>query len=420
MGFVALVYLGTDLHDTPLTDLEQFEASAEKVLTALAPQNSLLEGVVVLATCNRFEIYFEAESFHDSMDYVTSVVASQLGIETSLVSSMLKVLYGDSVPQHLFSVASGLESMIVGEEEISGQVKRALSRAHKLGYASKNLNHLFQNAASVAKSVTSETGLGASGRSVITTALEIAGEHLGGINGKNALLIGTGAYSRVVTAALHRMGVNGIFVYSRSGRAERFSDSHETTPVGKDQLVDVMSAVDLVVSASGTQGFAIDEVIALEVTSQRAEVPPLVLIDVSLSRDLAPTVSSMDGIVVIDLERIKNRAPQEHIDSILTAREIIHNAVSNFEESMASRTIDPVIAALRAHIGVWVEEEIENVRRKSGSGTADEVQKSLRKVTNAILHAPSVKAKELAIGGNHEDYIRAVRLLFDVEVSDRG
>jgi glutamyl-tRNA reductase len=317
-------------------------------------------------------------------------------------------------------VASGLESMIVGEEEISGQVKRSLSQAHRHGYASKNLNHLFQNAATVAKSVTTETGLGASGRSVITTALDVAGEHLKGFEGKKALLIGTGAYSRVVAAALQRMRVEEIYVYSRSGRAEKFSNNHETHPVRKDQLVEVMSEVDLVVSASGAQGFAVDEVLAREVASLRSSQSPLILIDVSLSRDVAPEVSGVGGMVVIDLERIKDRAPQEHVDSVLTAREIIHSAVSNFEESMASRTIDPVVAALRAHIGVWVEEEIESVRRKSGNGAADEVQKSLRKVTNAILHAPSVKAKELAIDGNHQDYIRAVRLLFDIDVNDRG
>lgn len=417
---MALVYLGTDFHDTPLTDLEQFETAAEKVLLALHTSRSVLDGVVVLATCNRFEIYFEAESFHSSTDHVTTVVSEEIGIDISLVTPMLKVLYGDSVPQHLFSVASGLESMIVGEEEISGQVKRALARSQKLGFTSKNLNQLFQTAATVAKAVTTETGLGASGRSVITTALDVAAEELGGIAGKNTLLIGTGAYSRVVAASVQRLGADKIFIYSRSGRAEKFSETHETIPVPKDQLSTQMAEVDLVVSASGTQGYAIDEKLSREVIQRRSGKSPLVVIDVSLSRDVAPEVSTVDGITLIDLELIKNRAPQEHIDSVIIAREIIHAAVNDFKSSMASRTIDPVVAALRAHIGLWVEEETEKVRRKSGSVAANEVQKSLRKVTNAILHAPSVKAKELAIGGNQDDYVRAVRLLFDIEVTERG
>ncbi|MDH6423559.1 glutamyl-tRNA reductase [Aurantimicrobium minutum] len=417
---MALVYLGTDFHDTPLSELEKFESASAEVLNALNPNDSVLEGVVVLATCNRFEIYFEAESFHDSMDYVTSVVASSLGVPSDEVASMLKVLYGDSVPQHLFSVASGLESMIVGEEEISGQVKRSLTQAHQRGFVSKNLNHLFQNAASVAKAVTTETGLGASGRSVITTALDVASEELGGITGKSVLLIGTGAYSRVVTAAIQRAGVDNIFVYSRAGRAEKFSENHDTTPVNKDQLVQVMAEVDLVISASGAKGYAIDETLAQEVLAHRSGKSDLVLIDVSLSKDVAPAVSQLNRMSVIDLDQIRHRAPQEHIDSVLTAREIIHTAVTNFENSMASRSIDPVVAALRSHIGLWVDEEIESVRRKSGNSAAEEVQKSLRKVTNAILHAPSVKAKELAVDGNHEDYINAVRLLFNIEVNDRG
>lgn len=415
---MALVYLGTDFHDTPLTDLEKFETAATTVLKALSPNDSLLDGVVVLATCNRFEIYFEAESFHDSMDFVTSAVASAVDVPVDVVTSRLRVLYGDSVPQHLFSVAAGLESMIVGEEEISGQVKRSLSQAHKLGYTSKNLHHLFRNAASVAKAVTTETGLGASGRSVITTALDVASEKLGGITGKSVLLIGTGAYSRVVCASIQRMGVASIYVYSRAGRAEKFSQNHDTIPIAKDQLVRVMSEVDLVISSSGTTGFAVDEKLAKEVLHRRTGKPDLVLIDVSLSRDLAPEISQLEHLSVIDLEHIRNRAPQEHIDSVLTAREIIHSAVTDFEMSLASRSIDPVVAALRSHIGLWVDEEIESVRRKSGDTAAEEVQKSLRKVTNAILHAPSVKAKELAVDGNHDDYINAVRLLFDIEVSE--
>ncbi|AWR20735.1 glutamyl-tRNA reductase [Aurantimicrobium minutum] len=420
LSFVALVFIGTDFHDTPLTDLEKFEAASAQVLNTLSPHDSFLEGVVVLATCNRFEIYFEAESFHDSMDYVTSAVATALGVSSEVVTSMLKVLYGDSVPQHLFSVAAGLESMIVGEEEISGQVKRSLSLAHQRGYVSKNLNHLFQNAASVAKAVTTETGLGASGRSVITTALDVASEELGGIAGKSVLLIGTGAYSRVVSAAIQRQGVDNIFVYSRAGRAEKFSENHETTPVSKEQLVQVMAEVDLVISASGAPGYAVDVTLAQEVLAYRSGKSDLVLIDVSLSKDVAPEVSQLEQMSVIDLEQIKHRAPQEHIESVLTAREIIHTAVTDFENSMASRSIDPVVAALRSHIGLWVDEEIESVRRKSGNSAAEEVQKSLRKVTNAILHAPSVKAKELAVDGNHDDYINAVRLLFNIEVNEGG
>jgi glutamyl-tRNA reductase len=308
--------------------------------------------------------------------------------------------------------------MIIGEEEIAGQVKRSLSRAQRLGQSSKTLNQLFQTASSAAKSVTTETGLGASGRSVITTALEIAEEHTGGLGGKQALLIGTGAYSRVVASALEKLGLDEVFVYSRAGRAEKFSSTHHTTPIDSASLVETMAQVELVVSASGSTGYAIEEEIALMVSQHRADKSPLVLIDVALSKDVAPEVSLISGMTVIDLEEIKTRAPQEHIESLATAKSIIDQCVTEFHERLTARSIDPVVSALRAHVGIWVDAEIESVRSRSGDAAAQEVQRSLRKVANAILHTPSVKAKELAIDGNQQEYVQAVRLLFDIEVND--
>jgi glutamyl-tRNA reductase len=415
---VALVYLGTDFHETSLRELERFEAATDAILASLNTDSSTLDGVVLLATCNRFEIYFEAESFHDSLDFVTARVAEAVGRAPEDVSSGLQVLFGESVPAHLFSVASGLESMIIGEEEIAGQVKRSLSRAQRLGQSSKTLNQLFQTASSAAKSVTTETGLGASGRSVITTALEIAEEHTGGLGGKQALLIGTGAYSRVVASALEKLGLDEVFVYSRAGRAEKFSSTHHTTPIDSASLVETMAQVELVVSASGSTGYAIEEEIALMVSQHRADKSPLVLIDVALSKDVAPEVSLISGMTVIDLEEIKTRAPQEHIESLATAKSIIDQCVTEFHERLTARSIDPVVSALRAHVGIWVDAEIESVRSRSGDAAAQEVQRSLRKVANAILHTPSVKAKELAIDGNQQEYVQAVRLLFDIEVND--
>ncbi|MFM5904521.1 MAG: glutamyl-tRNA reductase [Micrococcales bacterium] len=417
---MTLVYLGTDFHDTPLPRLEQFERAAPQILESLNPQVSGVQGVVLLATCNRFEVYVEADSFHDSLERVTKIIAEQLQEEPQEILSSLKVRYADSVSRHLFSVASGLESMIVGEEEIAGQVKRSLAQAHRLGYSTKVLNQLFQSASNVAKSVSTQTGLGVSGRSIITTALELAATKLAGLENRSALLIGTGAYSRVVVAALLRLGVTDIRVYSRSGRAHKFSENHATTPVAARDLAKTMTEVDLVVSASGNSGYAVDLELARQVAELRAaaQKPELVVIDVSLAKDVDPLVSHVAGISVIDLEQIKAQAPQQHMDSVEAAKQIVTRAAQDFEETLATHSVDPVLTALRAHVGLWVEKEVETVRKKSGDDAATEVERSLRRVANAILHTPSVKAKELAVEGNHEDYIRAVRLLFDIEVGE--
>lgn len=417
---MALVFLGTDFHDSPLTDLELFDSQSSRVLSALSAENSVVDGVVILSTCNRFEVYLDSSSPRDSVNYAIATIARELGAESAEVRAKLTTLAGPDVAHHLFSVSSGLESMIVGEEEISGQVKRALINSHTRGHSSKALNHLFQQASSVTKSVSTATGLGSTGRSVITAALDLAQQQAGKLPGKAVLLIGTGAYSRVVTAALRRRGVEEIFVYSRSGRAEKFSSTHATVPVSHEDIVDVMSSVDLVVSASGSPGLTVDEELARAVARQRSGRRDLVFIDVSLSRDISSDIADIPGLSVIDLELVKTRAPREYVESLDAARAIVDAAVEDFHTRMTSRAVDPAISALRAHVRSHIDKEIDSVRRKSGDAAASDVQKSLRRVTNSLFHGPSERGRALATNGNHASYVDAIRLLFDIEVSDNA
>jgi glutamyl-tRNA reductase len=232
--------------------------------------------------------------------------------------------------------------------------------------------------------------------------------------GKSALIIGTGAYSRVVAAALKRIGVFDIRVFSRSGRAKAFAKSHGLVAVTELDFVQCLGEVDLVVSASGTPGTAIDLKIATEVQSIRSS--ELVVVDVALSKDVAPEVSDLEGVFVIDLEQLKKLVPNEHTQALIKAQEIVAVAVAEFEQDQVSRSMDPIISALRSHVKLWVEAEIESVRKKEGPEVADGVERSLNRVANAILHKPTMKAKDLAKDGNHDDYIKAVRLLFDIEL----
>ncbi|BDQ00789.1 glutamyl-tRNA reductase [Aquiluna sp. KACHI24] len=414
---MALAFIGTDFHDTPLADLERLERRADQIRDRLIAPDSPLSGAVVLATCNRFEVYFETEAFHGGLDFAIAQVAAELHVAPDTASSLLKVLYGPSLVQHLYAVASGLESMIVGEAEISGQVKRALTHSRSVGQTTSSLERLFQTASAVSKQVSSQTGIGASGRSIVSTALELAQQKIGNLLGKRALIIGTGAYARVVSAALKNLGLANISVFSRSGRARQFALSHELTPVTNEQLDLEMARADLVVSASGSRGFAVDLDLAQRVRLLR-EGNGLLFIDVSLSRDVAPEVELVPGFEIIDLETLRLKAPAEHIDAVISAQEIVREAVTEFENEQKSRAADPVIAALRAHVGLWVEQEVEAVRRKSGPEAAKDVERSLHRVTNAILHTPSVKVKDLAKDGNHDDYLNAVKLLFGLELEN--
>ena len=415
---MVFVLLGSNFHESPLDELESLERHTEEIRQRLLTGESASKNVaggVLIGTCNRFEVYLETDNFHQSVEDTIRVVSEVSGLDRDYVSKMLRVSYGPAVAQHLYSVASGLESMIVGEGEISGQVKRSLQDAQRDEHVSSSLQRLFQTASAVAKKVSSQTGLGVAGRSIISTAIELHEASHGSIAGRYAVVMGTGAYARVIVAALQRAGCHEIGVYSSSGRAELFSENHETKAILESDLRSNLVVADLVVTASGNRGFSIDYNLASEVVSQRSN--PLPVIDVALSPSVAPPVLSLGKVSVMDLDHIRLHAPMEHSEAILEAQEIVREAVESFEAEENARSIDPMISALRAHVGVWVEEEVDRVRRKSGDEAAVEVARSLNRVTNALLHTPSVNAKSLAKSGNHADYLAAIKTLFGLDLA---
>ena len=428
---MALVLLGSNYNDIPLSELESLERHTEtirKTLFGSAATTNFGSGGVLIGTCNRFEVYLDTDRFHDAVEQTIRVVAEISGMDVDYCSKILRVSYGSAVAQHLYSVASGLESMIVGEGEISGQVKRSLKDAQDDKHTTTQLERLFQSASAVAKKVSAETGLGVAGRSIISSALELFEDKHFKLTGKQALVIGTGAYARVIVAALQRIGCNEIHVYSSSGRAEVFSEGHETTPVPAEGLMDALTQADIVITASGTLGHSIDLKIAKAALAARSEhaaaagtgqyIAVLPIIDVALSPSVAPPVYDLKEVDIIDLDYIRLHAPTEHSEAILAAQDIVHQAVLDFETEATARSVDPMVAALRSHVGYWVQEEVERVRRKSGDDTAEAVAHSLKRVVNALLHTPSVNAKNLAKDGQEQTYMDAIKTLFDIDLNE--
>ena len=412
---MAFVLLGSDFHQSPLEELESLEQHADSIRLSFSnPAGSAIQGAVVISTCNRFELYLDTDDFHAAVAETIELVAAAGELDLDYVSKLLRVSYGSSVPQHLFAVASGLESMIVGEGEIAGQVRRAFQQAQELKRVSSPLQRMFQNAAEVSKKVAADTGLGAAGRSIINSGLDLFREKHGSLLGKRVLVMGTGAYARVIVAALQREGCGQVLVYSASGRAELFSESHQTTPVSTQDLPAALAGSALAITASGGRSPSINFHLAQKVLELRNE--PLTVIDVSLSGGVSPAVAELPQFEILNLEHIRKNAPEEHAQAVLAAQEIVRHAVSQFEAQETARTVDPMIAALRSHVSAWVEGEIERVRRKSGAEAAAEVGHSLNRVTNAVLHTPSVNARSLAIDGNHADYLAAIKILFNIDL----
>ena len=405
---MTLVLIGTDYREVPLEDLDRLNQARETIESSLVADfsESSVAGAIIVSTCNRFELYLDCEDFATASKYALQTIAEQSGLEPEYCGQVFKAVSDSTAAQHLFSVTSGLESMVIGEEEIAGQVKRAFTSSQQAGNASTGLVQAFQKAAEVAKRVTTETGLGSAGRSTITVALDYLEARHGSHSGKRALLIGTGAHARVVVAALKRSGLQDISVFSPSGRAQDFALSRGLSLVELDGLSEAIADSDLLVSCSGNAGDLLTK------SALEAATRSLMVIDVSLSRDVSPEVESLPNVDLVNLEVIKRHAPVEHSDAILAAQSLIGQGVEAFERERLERNLGPFVTAIRGKIALWIDEEVDRISKRDGAEAGEAARANLTASTNQMLHEPITKAKSLAATGDEDDYRKALLALF--------
>jgi glutamyl-tRNA reductase len=416
--------LGVSHHDMELADLQRLSSGAQDIALKLVAPGPLAPSVdaaadrpvraaVALATCNRVEIYIDARRFHDAVDAVTTTLAAAAGLPESVVSRQLKVRVGAPVAAHLFAVASGLDSMVVGEAEIAGQVGRALRRGQSEATLSPTLNMLFQRASRTAKQVQSRTHLGAAGRSVASVALDVAEQADGSLAGRSALIVGTGSYARVVASGLRARGCTDLQVYSVSGRAEAFAATHGAEPVSLLELPTVLKAVDLVVACSGTTGGAL----TADMIEASGRDRPLTVVDLALHSDVSTEVRALPQVHVIDLNTVAGNAPGEQLDALTAAQDIVIAAVAEFEDTQVVRTLDPAVVALRTHVSGVVEKEMDRLRVKFDDAVAAELEQAMHRVTRSMLHTPTMRAQELARSGDGAGYLDALHTLFGIDLT---
>ena len=392
---------------------------------------------VTLATCNRLEIYAESpsgtpEDLAAGQQKLLHAVAEASGLDSEIVAGSFKTLMEDDAVNHLFTVGAGLDSAVIGEREIAGQVRRSLAEAQSAGTVSGNLTKLFESATRTAKEVGAKTALGTRGRSIVSVALDIAGdmriERPDFYREAKAVLIGTGAYAGTSLAQLAERGVQGIGVFSGSGRAAEFL--HERGPtVAKygssaralemHELSGAFADADLIIGCSGgSRQITAAEVQSLGRLSERSR--PLTIVDLALSHDFAPEVAELDGVDLITLESVKVAAPDEASASLEQAHAVVGDSVQQFLTERRERTADDAIVALRKHTQEMLDSEMTKVRKQHGCTAAgDEVEFAVRRIVRKLLHTPTVRARELAAEGRTDEYISALEALYGIAVSPR-
>ncbi|QBE48583.1 glutamyl-tRNA reductase [Leucobacter triazinivorans] len=421
-----LLCLSVDHRNADLDLLERIERRTESVTTALS-DTGIARGAVVLATCNRFEAYLDAPGL--APEEALDGLARAADLAPSELANACAVHRGDAVAEHLFAVSSGLESASVGEGEISGQVRRAIDAARASGRSSTELERLFQHAVVVSKQVKHRTGLQTQGRSLVQLALAMVDSRVGDWRAARILLIGTGAYAGASLAALRSRGAQLVSVYSPSGRAAGFADSHGIRAVAPETLDAELRSTDLVVACSSvnepllTRG-RFDETVTegsapfcarfgrLE-TPEPPRARPRLLIDMGLPRNISPDVAGVAGVELLDLETIALHAPIPELGAELEARDIVRTAAAEFAAVRAERDAVPALRELRAFVDEILEEEVARRRGRAADGErAGEVEAALRHLAGRLLHRPTVRLRELGRGGRAADGIAAVSALF--------
>jgi glutamyl-tRNA reductase len=392
---VELLTLSASHLDLDLDLLEQLSSGAGSIGSAM---DASIIGCVVLATCNRFELYLDARDAEVAAKAAVHAVVEATGLPSDDVASVLRVRRGArDVAEHLFGVAAGLESMVVGEREVAGQVRRALAAARADGTTTPALERLFQTASRASRAVVARTGLGSGGRSVVTVALDLAARDLP-LAGARVLLIGTGSYASAAVGALTARGVGRITVHSPSGRADDFARGRGLGVV--ERLADGLADADLVVGCSGAAGpvLGADDVRA----ARAAGGGPSVLVDLALRHDVDPAVRTV-GLPVIDLATVREHvAPLE----VGGARRVVAEHAARFEATLAEQELVPALVALRAHVHDLLEDEL---RRTRAEGTP--IEPALRRFAARLLHLPAVRARDHARRGEAAAYRDAVETL---------
>ena len=405
--------------DIDLETVAQLSNGSSGIATSALAGSPAVTGAIVLATCNRYEIYGEAPH-PDDVEAARAALVAQIsdvsGLSEPLVSRSFSTRTGPEVSQHLFAVSAGLDSAVVGEREIAGQVRRALITAQHEGTASAGLVRLFQAASKTAKDVGAQTALGSRGLSIVSVALDLATDlsENPDWSSKKVVVFGTGAYAGATMALLRERGCTDISVFSSSGRAHGFVATRGGTALDAESLYPAVAAADVMIGCSGSD----TRVEADELAEVRANSPqPLIAIDLALTHDFDPAVGELDGVELLTLESVRLAAPQEQAESLAQASGIVSGAAAAFEQEREARSVDSAIVALRRHTMSVLDAEMEKVRARHGcTAAAEEVEFALRRMVKQLLHVPTVRARELASNGQQDEYIAALEALYGITV----
>jgi glutamyl-tRNA reductase len=424
---MSLLAVGVSHQTAPVTLLEQFAMGPDdtaKVLHELVDSDHVSEAIV-LATCNRVEVFAEVEKFHGGVVDVSRILARQAGGTVEELSPYVTVHYEDQAVAHLFSVAAGLDSMVVGETQVLGQLRAAYALAQEESTVGRALHPIAQRALRVGKRVHAETGIDRAGASLVAAALDRAEARLGSLADRPALVVGAGSMGALAATTLARRGA-AVTVSSRTPEhAARLADSVGGRTAELADLTAELAAADVLVTCTGAGGIVVPtDLVAAAMTGRTR---PLVVVDLALPRDVEAGVAGLPGVHLVDLALLQGERAAAGVpiagsvaaDDVRAAHDLIEAELSLLRAERHAAAVAPAISALRSQAAEVVDAELLRLAGRVPDLDARaraEVARTVRRVVDKLLHEPTVRIKELASAPGGTDYADALRALFGLGI----
>jgi glutamyl-tRNA reductase len=435
---VSVLVVGLSHKSAPVPVLERAALSADtlpKLLRDLFHAGDVA-GTFVISTCNRVEVYADVDRFHGGVAAICELLSRYSGIPTHELTGNLYVHYEERAVKHLLAVAAGLDSMVVGEGQILGQVRGGLNVSRENGTLGRVLGEIGSVALRTGKRAHAETGIDRTGPSLVSVGIDAAEAELGQapagqLSGRDVLVVGAGSMSALAATTSVRRGAASLRIANRTRRrAERLAASVGGTTADLADLPPAIAGADLVISCTGATGLVITAEMVQSALARRDDAAagrrPLVFLDLAMPRDVDTRASELPGVVVIGMDELAHAgrsatAVPGITDDVAAVRAIVEDEFASYRSASHAARVTPTVVALRAKAAEVVEAELARLagRLQGVEGldghALDEIGRTVRRVVDKLLHAPTVRVKELAGSPRGDGYDEALRVLFDLD-----
>ena len=420
---MSVLLLGASYRTASTDVLERLSLVGDDAVKALHElvESECVAEAAIISTCNRVEIVANTTTFHGGIAEISDVLARHSGVTLAELQGHLYPLHDARAVQHLFSVTCGLDSLLVGEAQIQGQVRESFKLAQDEGTTGRVLGELFRHAVRVGRRVRTDTGIDRAGRSLVAVGLRLATDVVGPLEGSRSLLIGAGSTGALAASELRRANAGQVTIANRSAdRAIRLLGDTPGAVIGLSDLAAVLPEVDIVV-ASTSAAQPVLTVTEVEAALRARDDRPLFILDLGLPRDVEAGVRALPGVTVADLDSLRTVLADEPAGAdVAAARLVVDEEVGAFLGWQRARQVAPTVVALRTKAEDMAAGELDRLAARLphlDEASWGEITLTVQRLVDKLLHAPTVRVKELAEAPGGTAYAEALRELFEL---DRG